>query len=515
MKKSEELFYFIKSLTPTEKRYFRLQSSAHVKGDKNNYLKIFEAIDEQKKYDQAALMERLKKEGISKHFAYAKNYLFRAILSTMGNYHSGSTLTGRTAERMLNVEILMSKGFGDKALKQISDIKKDVADHQDYELLLKVLALEYTLYRRVNFSSVSSKDKRSYDKAYGQVLEVLKLKHETKLLMEQILDLYFNATYIRNEKERAVYDKIVQDPAFKTKVGKSFWSESHRLSTFGIYHTISGNIKKALEMDKEHFKLLHAYPEIVRENVRNYTTCGFNLMYSYRELGEFNKMQDVLHQMKSQRTEAALKKRLSPLDEANFFCTCDLMGIVYLVASGQLNKAAKEAEVMKGKLFKYKGFIESHQFVEIGNTLAQALHFNKRYEDALELLNTMIDYAKREKIFLREAESRLLKVMLYYDLGPGYHNMLAYDLKSLKRFLVKHDLLSDASKSLIVALTALIKKKTPPKEVWQMLMEETDKRNNSESETAQESISHIKAWAMSHYSKKSIATCLKQTRDES
>ena len=48
MKASGDLFTLIKSLTQTEKRYFKLFSSLQ-KGDKN-YVKLFDAIDRQKTY---------------------------------------------------------------------------------------------------------------------------------------------------------------------------------------------------------------------------------------------------------------------------------------------------------------------------------------------------------------------------------------------------------------------------------------------------------------------------------
>jgi hypothetical protein len=52
MKPSNELHDLIKSLTKSEKRFFKLHSSLQA-GDKN-YLRIFDAIDKQKVYDEEA-----------------------------------------------------------------------------------------------------------------------------------------------------------------------------------------------------------------------------------------------------------------------------------------------------------------------------------------------------------------------------------------------------------------------------------------------------------------------------
>ena len=55
MKPSTELFSLIKSLSKSEKRFFKLNSALQA-GDKN-YLKIFDFIEKQNKYDEEDLKE--------------------------------------------------------------------------------------------------------------------------------------------------------------------------------------------------------------------------------------------------------------------------------------------------------------------------------------------------------------------------------------------------------------------------------------------------------------------------
>ncbi len=53
MKPSTELYDLIKSLTKSEKRFFKLHSA--LQSGPKNYLRIFEAIDKQKDYDEEAI----------------------------------------------------------------------------------------------------------------------------------------------------------------------------------------------------------------------------------------------------------------------------------------------------------------------------------------------------------------------------------------------------------------------------------------------------------------------------
>lgn len=71
MKPSTELFDLIKSLTKSEKRFFKLHSA--LQSSDKNYLRIFDAIDKQKAYDEEGLKKLFAKEQFIKHFPSEKN----------------------------------------------------------------------------------------------------------------------------------------------------------------------------------------------------------------------------------------------------------------------------------------------------------------------------------------------------------------------------------------------------------------------------------------------------------
>ena len=52
---SDQLFRLIKSMTKSEKKYFHQFAQRHVKGQSNNYLRLFLAIEQQEVYDEARL----------------------------------------------------------------------------------------------------------------------------------------------------------------------------------------------------------------------------------------------------------------------------------------------------------------------------------------------------------------------------------------------------------------------------------------------------------------------------
>ena len=77
---SDELFLLIKALTPSEKRYFKVEVVAREKGANTAYFKLFDAIDRQEEYDEEELLRKHADEKFARHFAMAKKYLFENLL---------------------------------------------------------------------------------------------------------------------------------------------------------------------------------------------------------------------------------------------------------------------------------------------------------------------------------------------------------------------------------------------------------------------------------------------------
>lgn len=109
MKRKDYLFYLIKSLNRTEKRYLKLHVK-HAQGE-TIYLRLFDAIDQQDHYDEAALKVNFKGEKFIKHFHLAKRYLYDLILESLRNYHKQVSKKAMLNEWLKNVEILYQKGL--------------------------------------------------------------------------------------------------------------------------------------------------------------------------------------------------------------------------------------------------------------------------------------------------------------------------------------------------------------------------------------------------------------------
>ena len=118
MKQSEDLFNLIKSLKRTEKTYFKKFSQFHIKGGQNNYVRIYDAIENQKTYDEKKLLDLFKGEPLTNQFWVAKNYLYNLILRSLELYHS--SVDSELQSMLHRLEILYNKSLFDQCEKMVT-----------------------------------------------------------------------------------------------------------------------------------------------------------------------------------------------------------------------------------------------------------------------------------------------------------------------------------------------------------------------------------------------------------
>lgn len=143
MRSSDFLFRLIKSLSKGDRRNLRLYGGLQ-EGDKK-YFHLFDAIDAQHDYDEAAIIEQFEGERFLNQLSVAKNYLYNYILKTLHIFH-------RDQHAELNVlihqvEILIGKNLYDQAAKLVRKGKQVAARQERFQELLTLLAYQ----RRVSY----------------------------------------------------------------------------------------------------------------------------------------------------------------------------------------------------------------------------------------------------------------------------------------------------------------------------------------------------------------------------
>lgn len=111
----DALHELIHSLTPNEKGYFKKNA-----GGSANYIKLFDAMDAQHSYDEAAIKKKFKGEKFIIQFSVAKNYLYEAILKALSAYSAEQYVEQKVFAIFSQTQILIDKGLYAQAFKLLN-----------------------------------------------------------------------------------------------------------------------------------------------------------------------------------------------------------------------------------------------------------------------------------------------------------------------------------------------------------------------------------------------------------
>lgn len=170
---SNFLFDLIQSLNPSEKRYFKLYASRHVSGRKNNYLKLFEIIEQQTNYNEESIKQALEGETMLRHFSAAKNRLKGMILDVLDDYERNNSLQEQLKKQLHQVKLLALRGFKKEAARLLEKVQKKATGAGFLEIALMAVKAKIPLYGLANI------DLKSYIKEE---------KYYSNLIQHQIVD---------------------------------------------------------------------------------------------------------------------------------------------------------------------------------------------------------------------------------------------------------------------------------------------------------------------------------------
>ena len=117
---SDALFVLIKSLSKSEKRYFRLQPMA----EDGQHRILFDAMEKLSSYDEEKLFKLLKGSPITDAISIAKNRLYHTLLKSLAAYHHKATARAEVMRLLQSIEVLFMRNLFEQADKLVHSAQK-------------------------------------------------------------------------------------------------------------------------------------------------------------------------------------------------------------------------------------------------------------------------------------------------------------------------------------------------------------------------------------------------------
>jgi len=431
MKPSSELFNLIKSLSKSEKRFFKLSSSLQ-SGDKN-YLKIFDIIDKQDVYDESGIKTEFRGERFVKHFPSEKNHLYKLILKSLRSYYSDNSISAELTQEIKNIEILFKKALYKECDKFLRRAKKMANQHEKFYYWFELIRLEKILLEESYEEGVFNCSLDDLIEEEQEVIAKLRNLAEYHVLYSKVNYAFRSEGYVRDPKARQIINEVSDNYLIKGKnTALSKRAATICFYTQGFCYLSDNKTDLSFIAFSQVKRILDENPDLRKDLVRRYLRTIYNLIIIHIGRSEFRSAFKLIEELRN----LGGKPGYSSADaQVRIFRSTYMAELNIYDKLGEHAKAIEIIQVVIEKMELYKGKLNKEYLITFYLKFAFIYFGDGQYNKALFWLNKILndnEQALRQDLY---SYARLFNLIVHFELKN--YDLIDYLVKSTQRFLSK------------------------------------------------------------------------------
>lgn len=452
---NDDLFDLIKILTKSEKMYFK--RSAYDSGKSKIYIKLFDEIDKQKKYNEQELKEKFRHVN---QFSVLKRQLYETILSSLGRLADSINFSYRISVMIKQSDQLYIRGLYKQSEKLLVKAKQAAYQSEDFTALLQAIAIEKKLILK------------QLTRDEGKIKELLKEENNILFLLKNLSEynkiftktyLYFLMYgYIRNKKEEKGFIKNTFAVSYERLIrnAKSKRAEQFLTETFHLYHTSKFDTVNAMKFNRASLKLMEDNTALLKSNVERYLATFQNHVLQYFYKGDIENLENAAGKLKTflETTKIHIPHLVRVTAQGKLY---DILLSAYHTSC----KFEKAVDVLAKaeKLVEENYSVIDKSVKNVTYQMGTFIYFTTEdYENALRLSNKLLNDPDSGKFLEVYCFILLLRLLIHYELGN--YDLIEYITKSTKRYLSKSEKLYKIEKIMLSFFSKVINSENKDKE---------------------------------------------------
>ena len=439
---NDDLFVLIQSLSRGEKRAFQLSASAY-SGDKA-YLKLFKAIEKQKKYDEGKLKKKFREEPPGNQLSANKIYLFNLILDSLSFSSSEKRTRSKISKRIDRMYLLFERNLEHAALKETHHVEKMASDNEEFWLLAEVCRFKIRLIEQIDF------DER--EKFLEAIMATMLSAHEKAhnffqyiYLHEKFTRLHQKTSPVRNETDLTAIEDIFKSPLLmdvnnaKSLKAKYLFYLCHYLNHYKKYDMLN-----AYKCAGEMIRILNTL-----ERGENYVLALFGKCECEILLGLYGEALGSICEVKQTKFIGHRNRVLCKV----FSCIFEMQ---LYVSMGNFYKALHAFSVFEKEIENNPDYYSDLRIMLL--YLEAIAHFGNNNLPASKkyLLKIINDPELTGVLSINQYLARIMYLIVLYETGDMEY--LSHQILSVYRYLVKHNKVFDIENILLNFLRKELRK---------------------------------------------------------
>jgi len=451
----DKLFTLIKTLTRGEKRAFKIFSQRYDSSNGPNIsVRLFDAIDKQDEYDEAALKRKFKQEKFTKQFGVAKNHLFNMIIESLRQHDNNVKNARFKIHRSIETaQILHKRGLYLEAYRLVQKSKKLAYEIEEHEYLLILLRLERGLSAQINDTVEHNQQRETIKATQNEVWQIIDNQKQLKAIMQEINMIYRTKDYRNDPITQQKYQQLIQNDLLKTEENAlSMNAKATYYCIWMFHHYFHGNPQQAYASIKQLCDTYEESPERIPNHLSSYLSAINNCLNFQADLGLEEEFMQQLKHLKSLPQQYKLNK---PYYERRFFEIIATAEINFYLAKKDFSKIVDTINYIENGLrkFRYAAWdIDRKIRLLYGISLGHFL--NGQHEKAHHwILNDLSEYDRLQTSVNYICYAKLLSLILYFE-EKNWH-ILPSLAGATQRYLQKHKRLFEGEQLLIKLFKSL------------------------------------------------------------
>lgn len=423
---SSELFELIKSMSASEKRYFKIQTLALINDSK--YAKLFNTLDKQTRFNPLASYDFVRLEQLPN----LKANLYKKILQSLRRFHLSTSIDAQIREIIDYAQLLFNRSQYKPCANQLKKAKTLAQKSDNPELLLVVLKWQKKMILQTANGDARSQVNQLINEAKLVNKRINNINRYTSIQLE-LNALYQKIGFIRNANDHQEVVRIFKSSM--EEVDENSLSINEKFSLYSLYTNYYFFIQD-FETGYRYAKkwvALYTNPVLIKSAIETYIKSINSLMIAQSRLNlypEFVKTKRILRRIRFMPGITLTENINKKLFKYNY--VHEFNG---LFMQGHFSEGVRMLNRIKPDLEGYTAALDAHSRLIMFYKIACLYVGNNEFSTALSWLNKIIN---TQHIDLREdvhGFARILSLICHFELA--HQDVLDYYIRSTYRFLLK------------------------------------------------------------------------------
>jgi hypothetical protein len=442
------LFELIKTLSKTEKRYFKKYASLHHSNKGSHAVLLFDALEKPHTFDAGEFRKKNSDQPFYKNLASEKQHLMRVLLQSLHEYHRNNNSRARIHYHIDSFDLLFEKRQYKLCEKHLAKTIELAYKFNQPHYLFEIYRCLGKLYQH---SGNLPKLKEMLDRVKQEEKELfIRTQSEFSLKMKEYKSFYISRAigYPRTKKDHAAYEDLLHS-AFSISRKDASFSEQLMLLTIRNYYLDSLPDKRPLmKVREEWIRMAEQNPDFISDNSTQYLVSLNNVANSYDELGMETEMEDALNKINRQA-----RKNLD--EEVRAFIYYYNLKLLRYINTGQFTECITHFPQAEKGLEKYGRWFHPEYKLSFRYLFSYGYFGAGKFKEALFWTNEMIRNYPKETLEEYYNFARIFILLIYFELG--HESLLESEMRSAKRYFSIREKLYPLEKTILSFIRASLK----------------------------------------------------------